>query len=203
MPKIIPYTAIIGGKDAERNDIQVFGDSDYDKFKLPVMNAKIFKIMPHKFLDCDISIWMDGNLFLNFPAEQIVEELLGDNDMALFDHWHRQSVYWELKWIEYQFRHNKESPILRDAQAQVANYKKMGVPRKTGIFSCGFMIRRHNKIVNDFNEKWWTEITRWSSRDQLSFPVAKLLFPELKINKIAGDVRNNPYLKYLSHKIPS
>ena len=201
MPKIVVYSAITSGKDELRDDIKVF--SEFAKFTDPVYNAKIYKVLPHKFLDCDISIWLDGNLSLKVPPEEMVDRFLGDADMALFKHPHRESIHWEIKWIEYQFRHRKDSPILRDAKAQFEHYKSQGFPRKTGIYYCGFIIRRHNKLVEQFNEKWWAEITRWSARDQLSFPVVAREMPEVKINKIEGNVRDNPYITFKPHKIPS
>ena len=198
---IVTYTAITGGKDKHRDDIKVF--TGYDQFKDPVMNAKIYKIIPHQFLDCDVSIWVDGNIFLKKSAEELVKEWLGDADIALFKHPHRESIQWELKWIEFQFRNNKKSPILRDAKAQVEHYCKQGFPRKTGVFNCGLIIRRHNKQVKEFNERWWSEITRWSPRDQVSFPVVRRDMPEIKINPIIGEIRSHPYLDYKPHKIPS
>ena len=201
MPKIIVYTAICGGKDKLRDDILVF--SEFSKFKDPVYNAKIYKIMPHKFIDCDISIWVDGNILLNVPPEQLVEECLGDADIALFKHPHRESIHWEMKWIEYQFRNSPDSPIIKDCREQFEHYKSIGFPRKTGVYNCGFMIRRHNKLTEQFNEKWWVEITRWSARDQLSFPVILREFPEIKVKGIVGDIRKNPYLTYTPHIIPS
>jgi hypothetical protein len=74
MSKIVVYTAIEGGKDTPRNDIAVF--SGYAKFTSPVMNAKFYKVLPHKFLDYDICIWVDGNIFLNVPPEQLISEWL-------------------------------------------------------------------------------------------------------------------------------
>jgi len=201
MPQIKAYTAIIGGKDKPRNDIKVF--DDFNKFNLPVMNAKIYKVMPHKFLDCDISIWMDGNIFPKVPHEQLVKEWLGDNDMMVFKHWHRESIHWEMKWIEYQFRHRKDSPILKNAQKQMDYYKSINFPRKSGVYYCGFIIRRHNKVTEQFNEKWWAEITRWSARDQLSFPVVLSTMPELKLHALHHDIRKHPYFDFNNHLIPS
>lgn len=201
MPKIVTYTAITANCDRPRDDILVFGD--YNLFTTPVMNAKIYKILPHKFLDCDISIWVDGNIFLNIPQEKLVEEWLGDADMALLKHHHRESIYWEIKWIEFAFKRNKRmtAEIMKQAQDQVNHYREIGIPHKTGMFNCGCIIRRHSKMVNQFNEFWWSEICRWSPRDQLSFPVAKLQYPELKVNGIMGNIRSHPYLRYEKHNI--
>ena len=52
-----------------------------------------------------------------------------------------------------------------------------------------------------FNNAWWSEICRWSSRDQLSFPYVLSKFPKLKINVIEGNARNHPYFKYTNHLI--
>ena len=194
--EIIVYTSITGNKDDERDDIQVF--NEYDQFKDPSMNAKIYKILPHKFIDTDISIYVDGNIFLNEPKEKIAE-LLEDNDIAVFKHPHRESIHWEIRWIEYKYRHDKESPILKNALKQFEHYK--GFPRKTGIANCGFIIRRHNERTKRFNEAWWAEITRWSSRDQLSFPVIRREMPEVKVRMIEGDILNNKYLSYKPHRL--
>jgi len=85
------YTAITGDKDFPRKDIKVF--SEYNEFKRPVMNAKIYKILAHQYIDEDISVWLDGNLFLKIPEEQLVKEFLGDADMAIFKHPDRDCVY--------------------------------------------------------------------------------------------------------------
>jgi hypothetical protein len=84
--KIETYTSIFGEKDPYRSDIKVF--KDFNKFTTPVMNAKIYKILPHKWVDCDVSIWIDGNIYLNVSPEQLVEEFLMDEDMAVSDYSH-------------------------------------------------------------------------------------------------------------------
>jgi len=71
------------------------------------------------------------------------------------------------------------------------------------MFNCGLIIRRHNELVKRFNERWWAEITRWSPRDQVSFPVVRREMPEVKINTITGDIRKHPYLDFKPHLIPS
>mgnify|MGYP001594007035 CR=1 FL=1 len=102
MPKIECYSSIEGQKDKARTDIRVF--SGYDKFVSPVLNSKIYKILPHKFLDCDISVYMDGNITLKVPLEQVVEEWLGDNDIAFFRHYKCKDLDWEAKWIKFKLQ---------------------------------------------------------------------------------------------------
>lgn len=192
--EIIPYTSISNDKDKPRDDIKVL--SGYNKFQSPVYNAKIYKILPHKFLDCDISIWMDGNIYLNIPKEQAVEEWLKDYDIAFFRHYKSKNIEWELKWIKYKF--NRRSEIYLEAIRQGEHYKDLDI-KKEEMAMGGFIIRRHTPIVERFNEAWWAEICRWGQRDQLSLPVVLRRFPELKVNKIDLDIKNCPQLKYEDH----
>jgi hypothetical protein len=46
------------------------------------------------------------------------------------------------------------------------------------------LVRRHSKEMAKFNEAWWAEMCRWSYRDQVSFPVAKSMFPNIKFKEI-------------------
>ena len=187
---MILFTSITNGKDKERSDIEVL--SGYDKFKSPVMNAKIYKIMPHKFLDTDISVWMDGNIYLK---EDKILEWLGDNDIALFRHYKSKNIDWELKWIKYKF--NRRSEVYLEAKAQVEHYKALGEPER--LVMGGFIIRRHTPLVAQFNEAWWAEICRWGQRDQLSLPMVLRQFPELKVSIINENIKNCKQLRYEDH----
>ncbi|OGM29329.1 hypothetical protein A2630_01935 [Candidatus Woesebacteria bacterium RIFCSPHIGHO2_01_FULL_44_10] len=196
MSKIVVYTAITNAKDVPRSDIQVL--SGYNKFASPVMNAKIYKVLPHKFLDYDISIWVDGNIFLNVPAEKLVDEWLGEADMAVFEHYHRRDLSWEAMMLNSTFKH-RTPWVIDEVNRQIKHYEKIGMPAKEEVVMGGMLIRRNIPIVNQFNEAWWAEICRWSQRDQLSFPIVKRQFPNLKLNIIKGSIKSHPYLKYQDH----
>lgn len=186
---ILTYTSIVNNKDRLRDDIKVFSEP---RFSNPVLSAKIYKILAHKFLDCDISIWVDGNIFPLVPAEQLVLEWLGDADIAVFEHNHHWTIYQEVDIIRKVF---KSRPwIYEEAKEQIKNYPDLP------LSMCGMIIRRHTPLVAHFNEAWWSEICRWGQRDQLSFPVVLKQFPELKVNYIKGNIKNHPYLRYEPHQ---
>jgi len=163
------------------------------------MNAKIYKILSHKYLDCDISVWVDGNIFLKIPVEQLVKECLKDSDMAVFQHNHSKDINQELKWIKYVWR-SRDRKVYEEAIKQTEYYKEKELTSSAKMAMCGMIIRRHIPIVKSFNEAWWAEICMRGQRDQLSFPIVLQQFPELKINYIKQNIKNSSYTYYETHK---
>jgi len=201
---ITVFTSIIGGKDillddqiTESANFIAFTDQKskvwktlkpYDKFKNDRMNARIHKIMPHMFFDTEYSIWMDGNFKIKVPAKEIVSHFLQEKDIAIWEHPGRNCIYDE---AEACYKQNKET-----AEAlgeQIKEYRKRGIPSQNGLYATGIIIRRHTKKINELNEKWWAECSRFSKRDQLSFAVT---FPSEEINKITeGNIWKNKYFE--------
>jgi hypothetical protein len=189
---IVPYTAIIGDYDAPRKDLLCF--TDYDRFTNAERNSRIYFILPHKFIDCDISILVSADTKVLIPYQQLVEEWLEDYDMVLFKHPWRDCVLEEIKAAETQIKRECEMNILR---AQGEHYRKIGIPEHIGnLPETAIIIRRHNKIVKQFCEAWWAEMCRWSYRDQCSFPVVLQDYPELKVRYIEPNVRVHPYFNF-------
>jgi hypothetical protein len=193
--KLICYTMNVGNYDAPRNDIKVF--TDYNRFTNPERNSRIYLALPHKFLDCEISMLISGEVFLKVPPERLVEEWLGDADMALFKHPWRDCAHEEAVAAEHRIKRPDEMTIVREQQK---HYKKIGFPAHCGTLpETAIIIRRHNKIVKDFCNAWWAEMCRWSYRDQVSFSVVLAEFPDLKVNFVTPDVRVHPYTTIGTH----
>jgi hypothetical protein len=71
----------------------------------PVRNAKIHKVLSHKYFpDEEYSLWLDGNVVVNFdfPLRQLVSEYLSDCDLAVFKHSRRTCIYQEAQTIIHQ-----------------------------------------------------------------------------------------------------
>jgi len=184
---ITVYTSITGGKDRPRKDIKVFGS--YDRFKDPRMNAKIYKMLPHLFLEpsTDYSIFVDGNLFLKISPEVLVDK--ADKDVAVFEHHARNDVYEEAMRCKEK---GLDNPNIIDNQ--VKRYKREGFDGgKLG--ACFLIVRKHTKEVARLNEKWWAEVTSESVRDQISFPYVYRDVDYFELN----DVRENKYFKREYH----
>jgi hypothetical protein len=192
--KIIAYTAI-SGDYPKRDDIPCFTGEGI--FTLGVMEAKIYKILPHLFLDCDISIWMDGNIFLKQDPEFYVNTLLGNADIACFTHPYRNSIHQEFDVLILQDSRFRDPIIQKKLILQQAFYKERKLGLGIGLYECGFIIRRHTPEVISLCETWWAEISRWSFRDQVSFPVAL----EKHINKVKISPINEDLIKYVHFEV--
>ena len=174
------YSAITGGKDAKRKDIKCF--TAYNKFKDPRMNAKIYKVLSHLFVEDEYSVWIDGNLELKVDEEVLID-LLGDKDIAVFTHPYRTNVFDEAEECK---RLGLDNPEVIDEQI-----KRYG-GGVYGLGACYLIIRRHTEEVKRRNEAWWAEICRGSVRDQLSFPY---VFGDIVKYLPYEDPMNNQYFK--------
>lgn len=156
------YTAITGEKNNPRPDIKTFTGEGL--FKSSRMEAKIYKILFHKFIDDEYSIWIDGNVFLKYQ-EEYYYNLLGDYDIAVKQHPGWNCIYEEAKQCKLM---KKDRFYLIDRQ--IEKYRKEGYPENAGLGECQMIIRRNTPEVRRLCEAWWAEICANSSRDQISFP---------------------------------
>ena len=159
------YTVITNKKDippTQDYPITVFEDA-YDKFVDPRRNSRIQKIMPHKFMKFDYSIYMDGNMRLLISPEELIKRYMTGYDIAFFKHGSRDCIYDEA--IEVA-KLGLDNPELIIEQAKY--YEDNDFAKHKGLLQGGFIIRRHNSRVERFNEAWWADYCRFSRRDQLS-----------------------------------
>lgn len=168
-------------------------EKNYDKFNDHRRNSRIQKMMPHLYFpDYQYSVYIDGNIELKVPAEKLVEEWLKDKDIAVFRHIGRDCLYQEAEACVIK---KKETP--EELARQIKEYARRGIKNHSGLAECGVIVRRHTPEVERMNEKWWAEYCRFSSRDQMSFPVA---FDLKKVNLIESSVWRHPYFKIIDHK---
>ena len=203
------YTAITAGKDdlkPRRHDTRYVAFLDemvntdwdvlpaYDRFCDPVRNAKIHKVLPHRFFDTDVSLWIDGTFEVLVDFEEIRDYLKG-NDIVVFKHDIRNCAYDEATTcINYGL--DRRAVI----QAQTARYKSEGYPEKNGLHECNVILRRHNKRVEAFNELWWREIEMGSRRDQISFDYC-VWRTGVKVGEFEGNSHTSHLAKYTPHNL--
>jgi hypothetical protein len=127
--------------------------------------ARHFKACPHRYIDADVWIWVDGNVRLLAPPEVIVEQYLGGDDLAIFRHPDRACLFAE---AQFCAQHGKDKPAV--LQAQTDRYKREGMPRNWGLPETRVVIRRNTPQMRELGEAWWAEMERHSVRDQVSIP---------------------------------
>lgn len=205
---ITVYTSVTGDKDQLMEDQNTEGanfvaftdkESDtwevrkpYDKFKDDRRNSRVAKLMPHLFFKTKYSVYLDGNITLKVPAQQLVDEFLKDKDIAVFRHVGRDCVYDEAQACMALGKGNPQ-----ELAEQVRDYARIGHKEHAGLCECGVIIRRHTDQVARWNEKWWAQYCRYSDRDQVSFPLS---FPLEEVNQIESSAWRHPYFQFYAHK---
>lgn len=194
----VMYTAISGDYPYKRDDIKCFGDEGI--FKRSVMEAKRYKILPHKFFDNDFTIWIDGNIYFKESNDYAVSKFLRDADIAIFKHPFRDNVWQEFDVLQKDPRF-KDEWLQKGLKEQREAYEKEGLPKDTGLWECNFIICRNTPEVNRLMEAWWAEICRWQWRDQVSFPYVLWKYgKDVKMRTVQEvDIRRHKMFKYLNH----
>lgn len=237
MNKIVIYTAIFGGKDnliepkfiPKGCDFICFTDSDFQSdvwqvrkvkaiFGDPVRSAKIYKILPHKFLsEYEYSIWIDGNFLVRGDVNKLIKRYSPKANLAIFDHNQHKKRWKKLFWIKnkadcrdclyqeakYLLKIGKEGKYKDDPnliKKQIEKYRQEKYPEHNGLIAGGVILRKHNEFnIIKTMEDWWEEIKNHSRRDQLSFNYVawknKLNFVYIK-----GNLRRNKYFLHMQHK---
>ena len=149
---------------------------------------RLYKILPHRhFEDYDISVCVDADVLISENIDDIVEEHLSDNNLAVLDHSicgmtktgdlnRRSCIYQEanfIKWLgdNHPQRHYKDNMDV--ITKQMNKYISDSYPKNNGLARTTVIFRRHNEDdVIEAMEKWWMEYKYNSRRDQLSFPYA-------------------------------
>ena len=175
-------------------------------------NAKRYKLKPHVFLkDYDISVWHDIEVKITKDINEIVNEMLSKNNLAILNHELcgrtvsgdlnvRKCVYEEARFIQWLGDNNpkkKYKDNMDIIHAQVDRYRKEGYPENNGLARTTVMFMRHNE--NDVKQQmdtWWKEMKYGSRRDQISFNYSAWK-NDFKFSYIQEDIDDNPYFLYM------
>jgi len=198
---ITQYTAISKNyKINRKSDSNTIVNHGTGIFSNEVMDAKIFKILGHKFYPkSEILIWHDANIFPKISPDNLVAKYLGYSDVCFVKHPYRDCIYKEFNAIRESVRLkdiHKKSEIQEYYYKHIVNH-----PVNNGLFECNFFIRRNSPDINAMFESWWAEICRWTYRDQVSLPVIlnNTIFDfNLKIIDL-HDIRCNSDFEYINH----
>jgi len=220
--KKVVYTALYGNKDelsdpkhiSEGFDYVCFTDNKDLKSDIwnivymvgihsdPVRSAKIFKVLPHHYLEkYETSIWMDCNFIIRGNLNDFLNYLdIEKSRSCYFQHdCGRNCIYDEAKVI---IKHKIDNPIL--VKKQVHRYKSKGYPKGNGLTANNIIVRKHmDEDIIKLNEIWWTQIRKYSRRDQLSLMYSfwTLRCSPNIIKESSIKLRKNKWFEYKNHLI--
>jgi hypothetical protein len=207
MKKFLVITAITDGKDKLIDPPVVFKNCDYiayvdkkeddvkvweqrDILKFSTIDdyknrreAKTYKILSSlMFPQYEYIIWEDGNHQLKKDPQLIIDEYGDDVDVFLFKHPDRKCLYQEMtacaQW---------NLDIHDNLQNQFTLYKSLRMPDRYGLYEMCTFIVKTTHAVKELQLMWWEQITKFSSRDQISFPFCLWrMEKKLKIKKLRG-----------------
>lgn len=178
------YSCMSNGYERIRDDRIYIPPSD--KFKKGVLNAKIPKILSHKYIDTEWSIWVDGNI--NFKIDPLeLLDIFEYKEVGVFRHPQRSQV-------------NQEIDICKRVKLDTPERLEYHRDNPGTLGYCGIIVRKNTATVAKYNEKWWAEICRGSNRDQVSFPYTLGQIANYKDLKGQGNVHeSNDYYSRSPH----
>ena len=79
----------------------------------------------------------------------------------------------------------------------------MGYPRNNGLYELPVSIRKNTDNIKILNLRWWEQICRYSSRDQISMPFVLWktnITPKLLPGYANGGLNANPIMPQVRYK---
>lgn len=134
----------------------------------PARASRRAKLMPHRYLPEDWSLWLDNKSRLRRDPSDILATLQAQSSQAFFafPHFRRDCVYQEL-----QTCWENGLDDYRTLKERERTYRAEGMPEHAGLIEGHFILRRHHEpSVATFGEEWFDHVCRFSRRDQISFP---------------------------------
>jgi len=215
-PRVVIYTALFGPSDGlieppveiENCDFVCYTDnkkitsSIYKVIYCEPLNdsiraAKIYKILPHKFLpEYKYSLWIDGNVQLK-PQDiyHFVIDNLKAEPIAFLKNPERDCIYDEMGAC---IKQKKDDP--RIMEKQIDYYRKQNYPEHNGLISGGVILRKHmDPRGTKHDEDWCDQVQKFSRRDQLSFNYVAWK-NNMRYKEIDLFLWDNTYFKIIPHK---
>ncbi len=159
------------------------------------MTARWHKLHPHLlFPDHQLSLYIDANVRMNAPVSELVDQMSSVSPIALFRHAERDCAYAEAEIIK-RYRLDDWSIV----DSQMAYYRALGYPTKSGLHVSTVLIRRHNDPrLAAFLDNWWQQVKIFSHRDQLSLDFM-LMRGGIDAAVIPGSIDENAWFTVAPH----
>lgn len=159
----------------------------------PRRRARFHKAMAHSVLhlNTQYSIWIDAHAMLRVDPKEIVKKYLDERNanIATFKHCIRSTVRQEAETVNSLSMDDPE--VVNQA---VLAYESDGCPADLELAETPVVVRKHNYVVEQFNNLWYLHLRDLSIRDQISFPYCAWK-TGVGWTKLDGSRRNSPEFK--------
>lgn len=176
-------------------DVKIYNDSNTSSRLLamhPRLKGKIPKMLEwHSSPNYDYYIWVDSKFTLNNGIIETLINQLGNAELGIFNHSHRNSIQLELDYvnllIEQGNEYLKKRYVGEDINKQVSDYLNDETFIDNKLFAAGCFIYSNKLVENcDYNllKEWFFHNNLYSIQDQLSLPY---LLHKFQTNYISFD----------------
>lgn len=129
----------------------------------PVKTARHIKINFHRYVQDDVTMWIDGTFFVNYDLERWYHTYF-KHDFTTIKHPFDSCLYVDAISCMKGDKGNRWE-IIR----QMQDYKNIGIPENNGLISSGILMRRRRARVIEACKMWWEQVDQYSERDQIAF----------------------------------
>lgn len=203
------YTALIGNYEELKPPTKISAGWDYICFtdqdiksdiwqirKIsagdhPQRRAREIKLQPHIFLpEYEYVLWLDAAFQINLDLNKFWDNYF-KSPLTAPAHPIRNCVYMEVKSCLVNRRGDADE-VIRQGQA----YEKEGIPKLKGIITSGVLMRQMTPDCIDLCNRWWQEVCKHSTRDQIAFAKVSIGFT---FHTFRWDYSQSKELKYTKH----
>lgn len=156
----------------------------------PHMMARKIKILFHRFIEDEYSLWVDGSFKINCDLNIWWERF--KEPFTALKHPIRDCVYEEGQTCIEQGRDAE------NVKRQIEAYRKAGLPENNGLIQSGLLMRKKTPEVIDLCEKWFLQVQIFSLRDQVGFCMASWKNPIHSVTE--WDYRTQQEFMFTKHK---
>lgn len=140
-------------------------------------------------------IWVDASIEVLSPDfVAMCREVCPPGGVAAFRHPARDCIYTELA-HSLPLPKYKGEPMAEQCATYAADE---GYPHHAGLWACGVLVRDRSPQVEFMGGAWLNEIDRWSTQDQLSFPVVCRRLG-VEVTPLPGNLLDNEWVKVHPH----
>ncbi len=179
-----------------RSDIWNIEYINLPQNKDKALETRKYKLLPHiQLSNYTTSVWIDASMEITGSITDYIKKYSTDAGLLLFPHPERWCIYDEGAEVIKE----KKAPKI-EVIKQLSHYIDKGYPKDNGLYCGGLIVSNlKDKKIGKFYEAWYSEVEKYTRRDQLSMPYA-IYSNDIKIDLCDLHIFDNKYIKFYPHR---